>query len=638
MSVLEGSTIIKGVSYVFWMKDTSEYSAEDRVYGVVHKGTPKFGHQDFSLVAQKSGKFFWSKKVDEEATDCTWKECVEALQFFKAPSGTPLTLTDKAYTFAEVATLCYEQKIFTSPEGMKYLAKKLKIKPSGDNDDTTDTNIILKAKEISDKLNNVKKNDKSVVPNSPLIPDSSIPVVKEVITGEGNMETEEVIDIEGEGEEIENLKEATAQAESKYNALMEENINHLAKIKNLEAKLQSSLQEQQKYMVAGDTANKSLASMNDDTATTVAKQLESKLSLISGIDNNMSDMVTKVTEIRDATTQLPNVIKALKNLPAVVYSEVRKLVEHHYVVIEDKLDYIESKADTSNASLNEGLLNVQDTLAAFGIEEGEEDEKTVDIPACIQSLVAAAEMSDKEASSKPTGAPSKGCYYEEHRLIPTFVCKCGCGGEIQLAVPAAAPPTPDGSHGGPSQGGIPQFLAHGNPQPQQVTQAAGQVSHGVAFQPGKQYTPRNIVESLPPYGGQMYHTTLSGHQVTPPTSLSTPETLEDKSVISRKMKKQLKDQEFKARKKLKLGSVDSPDQARVNNPQTNRPQQQPSQHETPNHFFQPIVTTGQWGNAPYYGPRYAAPGVRPQYSPTVTFRPGGNISPWLKNRFPAPPQ
>ena len=627
MSVLEKSTIIKGVAYVFWLKDTKEYSGEDIVYGVVYKGNAKFGHQDFSIVAQKSGKYFWSKKVDEEATECTWKDCVEALELFKDPAGDPLTLTDRAYTFAELAKLCYDREIFTSPEGKNYLQKKTKLKPVGDKE----------------------KNDKNVVPRSPLIPDDNIPGSLEDVVSAGDEgdagDDREVIEIgEGEGEEMSNLKEAAAQAESKCGALNEQNIKLLAKINDLENKLQTSLQEQQKFMVAGDTANMSLNNMNDDTATTVVKQLESKLSLLSSIDNNITDMMTKVTDVGNATAQLPNVIKALKNLPQVVYSEVRKLVEHHYVVIETRFDDIESKADTSSASLNEGLLNVQETLAAFGFEETEEGDKTVNIPACIESLVAATKLPDKEVSpsTQPRAIPSKGCYYQEHRLDPTFVCKCGCGGEVQLGAQAATPTNLDVGHAVPGQAQFPghyQFLTPGNHQ--QASQQADHVVHGGFLHQGQQYAPSKRVDTLPAYGGPMYNPGPGGQYGTQMPISSADETLENNPTTTRKQKKQIKDQEYKAKKQLKFESAMSQGQGSGNQPQHGRPQTNPPQpqHETPQHLRQQAsVNAGQWSNASHYMPRYTAPVMRPQNPPTITFRPGGNISPWLENRFPKPPQ
>ena len=60
-------------------------------------------------------------------------------------------------------------------------------------------------------------------------------------------------------------------------------------------------------------------------------------------------------------------------------------MDHQHDVLDSRLDDL----DTSNASLSEGLATIQDVLSSFGMAEGE---NSVNIPGCVNSLVAAAEQ------------------------------------------------------------------------------------------------------------------------------------------------------------------------------------------------------------------------------------------------------
>ena len=122
MSVLDLSTVIPGTVYVVWVKDSDGYKDPDTMYGLAFKGNSRFGHQDFSHVCElKNGKVFRSKRIDEDRMDPTWAECLEALQMFQAPGGTPVKLIDRLYTFAELAYLGYKDHYFTCEEGLQYL-------------------------------------------------------------------------------------------------------------------------------------------------------------------------------------------------------------------------------------------------------------------------------------------------------------------------------------------------------------------------------------------------------------------------------------------------------------------------------------------------------------------------------------
>ena len=380
MSVIPNHTVIPGISYVMWVRDSKDYNANDRVYGVVYKGNSKFGHQDFGIVCQRSGKHFWTKKVNEDIPDSSWSLCLDAMEFYKAPIGTPVLLNDRAYTFAEVAAQCYKDNLFTSQEGLAYLKKKTDPPVTSTQKPLiVPTKPVAAAKDMPDRFDDI-------------IPSNNIHVaVEETVTGvESNGGVEDVSDVEHDGDERmgEDVMDTEAkmkkvQLENKQ--LQKENVFLHAKVEELKARLESSLLDQQKFMTSGDAANKALSTMNEDTASTVASKLQSRLSLITTMNDNIEKLLDKMSEVQASTLMIPKIVKAVQNMPTHFGENVRRHMEHHHGLLDSRLDDL----DTTNASLSEGLATIQDVLSSFGMAEGENG---VNIPACINSLVAAADQ------------------------------------------------------------------------------------------------------------------------------------------------------------------------------------------------------------------------------------------------------
>ena len=65
-----------------------------------------------------------------------------------------------------------------------------------------------------------------------------------------------------------------------------------------------------------------------------------------------------------------------------------------------------------------------ETLYNFGLDD---DGQRVNIPAGIHTLLSSLENSEDKATPAP-----KVCIYSSNGLLPVFVCKCGCGNELQL--------------------------------------------------------------------------------------------------------------------------------------------------------------------------------------------------------------
>ena len=376
-----------------WVRDSKDYNANDRVYGIVYKGNSKFGHQDFGIVCQRSGKHFWTKKVNEDIPDSSWSQCLDAMGFYKAPIGTPVLLNDRAYTFAEVAAQCYKDNLFTSQEGLAYLKKKTDPPVSSVQKAVMDPNkTAAAAKDVSAKFDAIGNNLDFEVSNSPIIPSNNIVVgVEQVVTEEVIREgIEEISDGEKDGnEEVVEVvlgNESTAKDVHLENKqLRKENVFLHAKVEELKAKLESSLLEQQKYMTSGDAANLSLSTMNEDTASVVASKLQPKLSLIPTINDKIAKLMDKMSEVENLTSWIPKICKAVQNMPTHLDENVRRRMDYQHGVLDSRLDDL----DTSNASLSEGLATIQDVLSSFGMAEGE---NSVNIPACVNSLVAAAEQ------------------------------------------------------------------------------------------------------------------------------------------------------------------------------------------------------------------------------------------------------
>ena len=395
MSALKPETVIQGRVYLIWVKDSSRYADPDTLYGVAFKGNSNFGHQDFAYVCKtKNNKVFYSKCIKEGLEDPTWQECMDAMKVEKAPMGSPKCLTNRAYTFAEIAKIAYEDKYFTDQEGLEHVAKKT-------------------APPRSSKVIKVRQNEKDV----DTIEEDTGVGSDDGLDDELNnaVETTETLDIEG-------WKERAVLAESKVDSVSQENDWLRSKVAELTAKLESSLEHQKKFMITADKATMSLEAMNDDTATKVLKKIDPKLAKIAAMDTSLTSLLTKISVIEGAVA----------NLPMLVGQQVGPLIQNQLGEVNAKIEGVGSRIDTSLDSLSEGLLTIEETLSSFGLAEGEE---SVDIPSSIKTIVETVSGSDK-TRGRDNSVPSSGlhpCRYMTCNIPAEFVCKCGCGTEVHGA-------------------------------------------------------------------------------------------------------------------------------------------------------------------------------------------------------------
>ena len=424
MSALSPDTVIHGKAYVFWVKETVGYTDPDTMYGVVIKGNSKFGHQDFSYVCQRlNKKVFFSKTIYDGPGDTTWKMCMDAMRVEKPPSGTPKLLTDRPYTFAEIATIAYEDKFFTDPDGPKHIAERTapsssaKLKNPG-----VIEPVIDPSKAASDELAN-----------------------SEVIVDKDKVEQE--LD-----EDLVNMEERALLAESRESALLQERGILERKLAEVTAKLESSLEHQKEFMIRSDTATMTMEAMNDDTADKVVKSLHPRISVLPSLNTNVGNVLAKVVEIGTAVKSIPVLLNKMEE-------------------VLGQVNGVGSLVDSARDSLSEGLSTIEDTMASYGMAE---DEDKLDIPSSLRTLVKSARSN---ARADDVGGDGDGavpvddheqrsslCYYISHSMVATFTCKCGCGHEVQFEptgppIGPSYPPTRLGLGPAPGQTSQPGLLA-----------------------------------------------------------------------------------------------------------------------------------------------------------------------------------
>ena len=660
MSVFAPTTVIKGVVYVMWVKDTKPYGDPDSIYAVVHKGNSRFGHQAFKYVSENANKkFMFCTKVTEGKEDPTWQQCLDEMKVLKAPKGSPVKHIDRAYSFVEVATMAYSSKYFTSEEGLAHLAEKTGPAASSvpvSEPSLDQSSIIAGAKAMSETIDHYRASGSGLTPHQQpsLIPAPASVVdndpVKEnakndVVCSGNGLANSSVDDIVLLDEDTENLKERVVMAESANDALRQEKEVLESKLTELGVQLKSSMEHQKNFMAVGDVSTMTLEKMNDDTADKVVKKLDAKLAVLPGVHGNVGTVLVKVAELNTAVTDLPNLLEGMS-----------------------------SRFDTSHDSLSEGVSTTNDILNNFGMAE---DENALNIPACIRILMERSEALMGAQLAAPSPAPATSlapasvgrgvgdCYFLQHKVVATFVCKCGCGYEIQAehtqldsgtpALPLDIPGTvahqapqqqvslhgtatspfvapsqqPPFSSPAPPVGSTPQYTAPGYSTPQFNTAQFATPQFNTP-----QYTlPPGDATPLP-----SYQPVSQSQYSLPPTYSTQPLSAQPDQApkLSRKQKKLVREQNFAASKKLKFGPGDVTGQRMPSRPSLVWQGAGSSGLRMVSHGGQPSLATSG-------AVRHVAPGfVRPrQLAPNTLPNRGSGILPpppvWLNpNQFQKP--
>ena len=410
---MDPNAIIPGIAYVIWVKEEDGYEANDGIYAIGFKGNSKFGHQDFQFVCKTSGndKVFISKKVNGGTRDPSWDLCLKEMKVAKQPTGKPYCLTDRAYTFAEIAAFAYKERYFTSEEGLNWLEdrtapSKAAAKASGCKNIAKQiiNGAAVKSNEI-DSLrdqNNWTSNsylipgngNKVTLPTDPAINDRDtvpIDITEEVVS------TNLVKDIT-DTTTREELIERVVLAETNVDSLTLENRELKLKLEKLTKQLKESKDGESKFMMVGDNATNALQSVNENTATAVANKLEQKFNVLSTVLNNVNATKGKVDQIY---TLLCNSEKEAE------------------------------KNETFCDSVAESIYTVKETLNNFGFKE---DEGGMNVPHTVTSILNCVQGQTPcvHGSGTTIEEKKKQCFYETRGITAVYVCSCGCGLEVQL--------------------------------------------------------------------------------------------------------------------------------------------------------------------------------------------------------------
>ena len=323
------TTGLKPPYYVLWVRETDAWGEEDLMYGFVHKGNSRFGHNDFKDVCvTKNQKIFFTNKVND-GESATFDECLEFLGEKQQPVGNPILLTDRIYSFAEAAKIGIEQKIFPNPAGVVFLAKRTKppatavLAKPGENLGLKD--MLARGKTLSDELNRQKTDAGNSTSDQSLALLSGLPFVASAdtagvtvvdsvaaapaavslataasseassasgatpvlpsmsLSGDSNSNnsvvlgdstaTQESVDKMVLEAEIETWKRRAKEFEARYESLEDEATKLRNENTTLKTQLLSSQELQKGFMVASDKAVASNESMNADTADVVSKKV-----------------------------------------------------------------------------------------------------------------------------------------------------------------------------------------------------------------------------------------------------------------------------------------------------------------------------------------------------------------------------
>ena len=224
-----------------------------------------------------------------------------------------------------------------------------------------------------------------------------------------NVSDEEVND---NNEDMENMKERVALAESETDSIRRKNEILESQVAELKIQLESSLENQRKFMVAGDKSTEAMDAMNEDVATKVASILDPKLDSLKTVTGNIS-LALKISSSTEGKT-------------GSVLDDI---------LTKQGMSQIEETRGVSVSSINEGLVNIKDILACYGLDESAD---ATSIPALLSQILSAVQQIPSYNQPQAPSSNGRPCFFQARGLPGVFVCTCGCGIELQ----ACASPQP----------------------------------------------------------------------------------------------------------------------------------------------------------------------------------------------------
>ena len=402
MTTIDTSSVFHGVAYVIWVKQDKDFKSPVVIYGIARKGSSKFGHQDFKYVCEVNDFEFISRKVDEGNVKPSWQDCLDEMKVCRVENGDPRFFNDQPYSFADIAAAAYKEGIFNHKDGLAILAKKSKPSKSASSKSLQmgNNDLLVKAKEVSDKLNADKGTDgmtfgpqhQYIIPGSMPNPcsfdnvDNEVTVISQCAD---NSQNDSGISFESTSKDDSDQTPSPLQ-------LQLENAELKAKLGEVSAKLQASKEAQAKFMVAGDKLNAENQALNEDTASTVVRVLEPKLALIPKINTDIGGLSSTVSELKQIVDTFSGLLTSAND-----------------------------STTTNVNSISEDVKGIKNSLENFGIDELGEG---VSIPDVLMSI-----KSPKGCIKGIEGAQAtQGCFFESRRIPAVYTCSCGCGREVQL--------------------------------------------------------------------------------------------------------------------------------------------------------------------------------------------------------------
>ena len=362
------------------------------------------------------------------------------LHFYVPCKVVTLMFTDEIYTFLEIGNLAYENNIFSKPDGLETLKRRSKPKPS-----PSVVRHAMKAatgggSNLTDLINKVQHDAASFkaghealgnpqLPNSSqgleqLLPTTlfadSIPVGEnmvvtnsnehnngETITDVPQIDLSDEDDIDNEQHEVtweEKALIAESRLEAKINELnkTKSDLNDLMlKVGVLESKLNSTEIMNVGLMAELDQKDQLLSKFNENVANEILNKLKPKLDCLSSIENNTKTILMHSTPIDG----IPGNWK-------------------------DGFSAFSERVESNFSALSEGVKSTNDTLSSYGLDDAG---NAIHIPETMQYLSSMNKYYFKALGTPLRDEPTDNseCMYEINGMDPQFVCKCGCGIEVQ---------------------------------------------------------------------------------------------------------------------------------------------------------------------------------------------------------------
>ena len=269
------------------------------------------------------------------------------------------------------------------------------------------SDLLSKAKAASDKLNADKGTDgmtlapqhQYIIPG--LMHDhSSFNSVEDEVTvvseSFGNNPNDSGVSlVESTPKDNNNDDESTKSNVPSPLQLQIENAELKAKLDEVSAKLLASQEAQTKFMVAGDMQNSKNQSCNEDTASTIKRVLDPKLSSIPKMDTTIGNLSTSVSELKQTVDKFVGLVNS------------------------------NASNATNLNSMSEDIKVMKNSLENFGIDEDEEGVNIPDVLLTLKDLAG--------SNSSPEGPKvAQCCYFQSREILAIYVCTCGCGHEVQV--------------------------------------------------------------------------------------------------------------------------------------------------------------------------------------------------------------